>query len=146
MLIRLISLELIEYPDELGALVLADPTQGSVPDFSLEEVNCLVNGVLVALFDQSITPQENIDYAREYCTKWGTPDPGNLEKALAQIKHYNENMPLEGIGYSDSELINDFYGIQRSRSKDEHYTIDQEAHEVDKVLELGDSSKRPTRE
>lgn len=142
MLIRLISLELIEYPDELGALVLADPTQGDVPDFSLEEVNLLVNGVLVMLFDENLTLEENIEQAREHCTMWGTPDAANLEKALAQIKHYNENMALKDIGYSDRDLVLDAYGIQRSHPRSTENVIDQEMHEVGTVPELGNSTKR----
>ena len=111
MLIRLANNNLVEYPDELGALVLADPTCGDVPNFSLEELNCVISGALGMLFDESLTLEQNIAEARVEYTQWGPPSAANLEKAHALIKYYKENIALEDIGYSDRELVNSFYGI-----------------------------------
>lgn len=136
MLIRLVNEQLIECPDELGAFALADPSQGDVPDFSLDEVNLLLNIIVASLFDEGNSLEENIEHARKQLSIWGTPDPANMEKALAQIKHYNENMAVKDIGYSDRDLVHDALGIQRS-NKDDVYVIDQQAREVGNVLELG---------
>jgi hypothetical protein len=141
MLIRLINGELIEYPDELGALALANPRHGDVADFSLDEVNLLLNMMLASIFDENITLEQNIEKAKKHCSAWGNPDAANLEKALALIKHYNANMALKDIGYSDMNFLLDAYGIQSSRLKDEGYIINQQAHEVGKVPELGASTK-----
>ena len=111
MLIRLANDDLVEYPDELGALVLASPRYGDVPDFSLEELNCLISGALGILFDESLSLEQNIAEAKEHHSKWGNPSPANLEKAQALIKYYKENIALEDIGYSDRELLSAAYGI-----------------------------------
>lgn len=111
MKIRLANDDLVEYPDELGALVLADPACGDVPDFSLEELNCVISGALGVLFDESLTLEQNIEEAwREY-TQWGAPSAANLQKARALIKYYKENIALESIGYSDRKLLHAAYGI-----------------------------------
>ncbi len=111
MLIRLANDALVEYPDELGALVLADPSNGDVPEFSLEELNCVISGALGVMFDESLTLEQNIAEARIEYTKWGNPSAANMEKAHALIKSYKENIAAEDIGYSDSALVNSFYGI-----------------------------------
>jgi hypothetical protein len=137
MLIRLANDDLLEYPDDLGALVLADPTQGDVPDFSLEELNCLISGALGMLFDEGLTLEQNIEQAREHYTRWGSPSAANMEKARAQIKNYKENIAEKDIGYSDRELINEFYGIQSSSRKFDDNVIDEAPRSVVKVAALG---------
>lgn len=129
MLIRLINLELIEYPDDLGALVMADLNQVDEQPFSLEEVNLIVNGVLVLLYDENLTLEENIKFAREHCLLSGMPDDAAMQKGFEQIKYYNEKISVEQIGYSSQELINEYYCTKPSR-KDKPYTIDQNLHEV----------------
>lgn len=141
MLIRLANDDLVEYPDELGALVLAEPIHGDVPDFSLEELNCVINCNLGMIFDDELTLEQNIDKAREFYSMWGQPDAANLEKALALVKQYTENIALKDIGYIDKELLNDFYGIQSNRPRSTENVIAQEMHEVGNVAELGDSTK-----
>jgi hypothetical protein len=58
MLIRLINLKLIEYSDDLGALVMADIIRTDADPFSLEEVNLIVNCVLVPFYDETLTLEE----------------------------------------------------------------------------------------
>jgi hypothetical protein len=129
MLIRIITLELIEYPDDLGALVMADVSRNDVPPFSLEEINLIVNGILGLLYDEDLTLEENISYARTHCGRWGTPDAAALQKGLEQIKHYNQNIPAEQIGYSSQELVELYYHMEPPRTA-KPYTIDQSLHEV----------------
>ncbi|WP_338846945.1 hypothetical protein V8J88_24660 [Massilia sp. W12] len=112
MLIRIENDELLEYPDELGALVLADPRDGDMPDFPLDIVNCLLHDTLVRLFDASYTLQQNIAKAEAYCAKWGQPSPSNLAKARAMIADYNANIPPESIGFVDKDLMNYLYFSQ----------------------------------
>lgn len=109
--------------------MLAESIQTDAPPIPLEEVNLVVNGVLGLLYDEALTLEENISYAREHCTRWGTPDAAALQKGLEQIKHYNENMPAEQIGYSSQELITDYYCTEPRRTA-KPYTIDQSLHEV----------------
>ncbi len=129
MLIRIITEELIEYPDELGALVLADSTRPGAPPIPLDEVNLVVNGVLGLLYDEKITTEENIKNAHAHCTQWRMPDDAAMQKALAQIKDYNENIPTDEIGYSSQDLIADYYCMEPKR-KAEPYTIEQKLHET----------------
>ncbi|WP_338847746.1 hypothetical protein V8J88_03250 [Massilia sp. W12] len=110
MLIRLANDALVEYPDELGILVLADPSQGDVPDFTLEELNCLISGALGMLYDESATLQQNIHAAQIHFSKWGIASPANLEKARTLLEVYKQIAP-QNIGYSDLQLIKSAYGI-----------------------------------
>jgi hypothetical protein len=130
MLIRLTNLELIEYPDELGALVMADLMRTDSEPFSLEEINLIVNGVLVPLYDEALTLEENISYAKEHCILTGMPDAATMQKGYEQIKRYNEDMLVEQIGYSSQELISEYYCTQPGK-KSETYTIDQNLHEIE---------------
>ncbi len=123
MLIRLDNDELVEYPDELGALVLADPRDGDVPDFSLDVLNALISSSLGMLFDKSLALEQNIAEARAHYTAWGSPSSANMEKARALIASYNRNTALEDIGYSDSELINDLYCIPSAKSANQSIVI-----------------------
>jgi hypothetical protein len=75
MLIRFGNDELVEYPDELGVLVLAEPSHGDVPDFSPDELNCVLNCNLGVIYDESMTLDENIQKAREFYSKWGSLPP-----------------------------------------------------------------------
>ncbi len=129
MLIRLTNLALIEYPDELGALVMADLMRTDSEPFSIEETNLIVNGVLVPLYDETLTLEENIKFAREHCILSGIPDAATMQKGYEQIKRYNGGMLVEQIGYSSQELINEYYCTQPG-TKSQIYTIDQNQHEV----------------
>ena len=117
MLIRLENDELIEYPDEVGALALADPSHGDVEDMPLDELNLVVNGLLAMFYEEELSLEQNIAEARDHYTKWGTPSESNMAKALAQIKFYNENVAPAEVGYGPLELVKELYGIQSSKPK-----------------------------
>lgn len=129
MKIRIITDELIKYPDELGALAMADVNKPAVPPFSPDEVNLFVNGILGMLYDNALTREENIVHAKAYCTTWGTPDGGAMEKGFMQIKDYNEKIPAEQVGYSNQELI-DLYYLDRPTHITVPYTIEQNMPET----------------
>jgi hypothetical protein len=125
MLIRLENEELIEYPDELGALVLADPREGDVPDFSLDLVNCLIHDTLVTMFDTSRTLEQNIAEAKAYYKNWGNPSDANMEKARALIESYNKNITPEEVGYIDRDLMSYLYFTHDPKNAAQSTIIDQ---------------------
>ncbi len=124
MLVRLDNNELLEYPDELGALLLADPSEGDVPDFSLEEINCLISGGFAALYDEGLTLEKNIAHAIEHYTRWGKPTESNLEKARQQIKYYKENISPDQVVSMDVEIGSQTEDMQRDKPKAEVYIIE----------------------
>ena len=144
MLIRLENENLVEYPDEVGALALADPSEGDVPDYSLDELNLTVNGLLAVLYDEELTLEENIEQARENYTRWGIPNEDNMGKALALIKFYNENVAPTDIGYGPFELIKELYGIPSSKPKAEVYIVDNMPSPPKKLLTLNESTEEPS--
>lgn len=117
MLVRLDNNELVEYPDEVGALLLADPAHGDVPDYSLEEINCLISGGFAALYDVALTLEQNIEQAKEHYTMWGNPTTSNMEKALAQIKYYKENVAPSDVVAMDFEQDKEPGGVKISPAK-----------------------------
>ena len=136
MLIRLPNDEIVTYPDELGALILAEPIHGDVPDFSLDELNCILNCNLAMLYDEDITLAENIQKANEFYSTWGPPDAANLAKARTLVAQYVENIKVAELGYVPKEVFNEFFGIQSNRPKAGEKVIDQEMREVGAILAL----------
>jgi hypothetical protein len=129
MLIRIDNDELVEYPDDLVAMMLAAPVvddHGEYPTLSIEEFNCLVHGMLGMLAGQGHTLAQNIDNIREYCALMSSPDPANLEKARAQVKLYNETLTASEISNVDRETMHAVFPFQNQRGKtDDDNIIDQ---------------------
>ena len=143
MLIRIISEELIEYPDELGALVLAETIDPGDPPIPLDEVNLLINGVLGLLYDEKHSLEENIKFAIAHCTRRGMPAAAKLQKGLEQIKDYNENVPTFEIGYSSQDLI-DYYYLD-PKPKPKPHTMDNDLQDAGKTPILaGSTSTQPS--
>jgi hypothetical protein len=143
MLIRLANEELVEYPDEVGALALADPSEGDVPDFSLVELNLTINGLLAMFYDEELTIEENIAWARTHYTRWGTPTAVNMEKARSLIEVYKESVAQADIGYGPLELVKELYGIQ---SKSDVYIIENMPDSPKKLLTFSDGDEESTRQ
>ncbi len=142
MLIRLENDDLIEYPDEVGALALADRSKGDVLDFSKDELNLMVNALLAMFYEEELTLEENIEWARKHYTKWGLPTDSNMAKAHALIKFYNENVAPADIGYGPLELVKEFYGIESSKLKEEVYTVENMPNSPKKLIEHSDISEK----
>jgi hypothetical protein len=135
MLIRLNNLELIEYPDDLGALVMADIIRDEEPRFSIEEINLLINGVLAPLYDEKLTLEQNINDAKVHCSHWGIPDDAAMLKGFTAVRQYNENVSAEQIGYVRQELVSEYYCTKSNRKAQAH-TIEQNFREVKPLPEL----------
>lgn len=105
MLIKIYNNKLVEFPDDLAARILATPLMDEdLADYSIEEVNALIHGVLGALFEEEWTLNQNIAEVRSIYAPQRAPSAANMEKAHALIKHYNDNIGLEDIAWVSADL------------------------------------------
>ena len=117
MLIRSHINELLEYPDDLVAMMLASPFHGDLDDesdWSIQEINCLIHAMLGAAFDETLTLEQNIEKIRHVYAPFGEPPAANLKRAQALVRLYNENLPVEEIGRVDSETIRAVFPFQNT--------------------------------
>lgn len=108
MLIRSDDNTLVEYPDELVAMMLASPFHGELgeaDEWSIDELNCLIHGMLGTFFDESLSLAQNIAKIEESYAQLGSPSESNLAKARALVKFYNENLSEAEIGIADRATI-----------------------------------------
>lgn len=106
MLIRIYNDEIVEFPDDLAARILAIPiVDEDVPDYSIEEVNALIHGVLGALFEEELTLEQNIAEVSDIYAPQCPVSAANLEKAFALIRNYNENIAVADIACVSADLI-----------------------------------------
>ena len=83
MLIRLNNDILNEIPDEIGILILADPSYGNaIPDLTPQDVNVLIHGILGALFDSSVSLDENMEKIVELYSEIPEPSESNQKIAM----------------------------------------------------------------
>lgn len=125
MLIRLENGELAQYPDELGALVLADPGEGDVPDFPPDLVNCLIHDALVTMFDPSLTLAQNIANTQAYYAGGEVPSEANMKKARELIENYNKTISPEDVGCLDSDLMRYLYFTHDTNNTAQSMIIEQ---------------------
>ncbi|QFT56484.1 hypothetical protein [Microbulbifer sp. THAF38] len=108
MLIRIETGELKEFPEDLAALILADPSCGEEdkPEFTAEEVNALLHAILgtYAVRDE-ISFEENIERIRKRYEAIGQPSEENLRIAQESIQAYVREIKGDDIGMVDNELI-----------------------------------------
>jgi hypothetical protein len=106
MLIRIDTGEFREFPDELAALILADPSCGDeYPDFSPNEVNILIHGVLGTYYEPSKSFEENITKVRKLYSSIGKPDDENYYIACKAISRYNQEIHENEIGLVDKDEL-----------------------------------------
>ncbi|WP_444956964.1 hypothetical protein [Microbulbifer sp. ZKSA002] len=107
MLIRIETGELIEIPEELGALVLIDPFSSSSgqPEFSAEEVNALVHSILGTYFDSELSREENINKVKEIYAQFEPPSAEALSIARKSIEAYVKEIESAQVGMIDGELV-----------------------------------------
>ncbi|WP_299948051.1 hypothetical protein [uncultured Microbulbifer sp.] len=107
MLIRIETGELKEFPEDLAALILADPSCGEddKPEFTAEEVNALLHAILGTFARDEISFEENIEKIRERYESIGRPCEENLRIAQESIQAYVREIKGDDIGMVDSELV-----------------------------------------
>lgn len=140
MLIRSHNNELLEYPDDLVAMMLASPFHGDLDDesdWSIQEINCLIHAMLGAAFEDTLTLEQNIEKIRHVYAPFGEPTAANLKRAQALVCLYNENLTAEEIGYSDKETIRTVFPFQSTT-----HIVDAE-NGVEQALKLGDTVAAP---
>ncbi len=106
MLIKIYNDELVQLPDDLATLILASPLVGNdVPNYTLEEVNAVVHGILGTFFEEEATLAQNIAEVREIYAARPAPCHANLEKAAALIANYNQQIAPADIGRVSDYLV-----------------------------------------
>lgn len=106
MLIRIYNDQIVEFPDDLAAVLLACPLIGSdVPDYSIEEVNAVIHSILGAFFEEEFTLEQNIAAIREIYAPQCPPVAANLKKAFSLIMSYNENIAMDDIAHVGADLV-----------------------------------------
>lgn len=106
MLIRIFDDAIVDFPDDLAALILADPSfDDDFPEFSIVEVNAIIHGTLGAFFKQHFSLNENIERVRDRYASIASPNAVNLAAALASIRNYNSNIEIEEIGVIDRSFL-----------------------------------------
>ena len=107
MLIRIDDDILREFPDDLAALIVADPTSTEkILEFSTYDINVLVHGIFGAFYDKSLSYEQNIEKMREKYSKYGQPDEDVYLAACKAVKAYITEVKNEDIGVADpSDVI-----------------------------------------
>lgn len=106
MLIRIGENLFREFPEDLAALILSDPSSSDVDQsFSADDVNVLIHGIFGTHYDFSISYDENLNKVREIYQAMGQPDREAYVAAEAGIRLYNQNIDKEQIGLVDSEYL-----------------------------------------
>ncbi len=106
MWIRLPDETFAECPDEVAALILADPMSGNIlPDFSLAEINALVHWGLGAFADDDLTWTEMLEEVKAAYLDLPGWSATNVEKAQQMILNYNTLVKPEEIGRVDIRTL-----------------------------------------
>lgn len=106
MLIRIDADSLREFPDEIAILILADPSMGDEkPDFTAQEVNVLVHGIVGTFYDHSLSFEENVEKVRERFSIIDKPTDENYSIACEAIKSYKDEISEDEIGMVDSDEV-----------------------------------------
>lgn len=106
MLIRVSEEHLREFPDELAALILADPLcSDDECDFSVEDVNLLVHGIVGTHYDFSLSYESNIEKIEALYKSMGEPNNQTYLAAEKAIDLYNQSVESQDIGLVDKALI-----------------------------------------
>lgn len=106
MLIRVSEEQLREFPDNLAALILADPLCSDEEcDFSVEDVNLLVHGIVGTHYDFSLSYESNIEKIEALYNSMGEPNNQTYLAAQTAVDLYNQTVEVNEIGLVDKSLI-----------------------------------------
>lgn len=106
MLIRVNDNTLREFPDELAAIILTDPScADNSLTFTAHEVNVLIHGIFGTYYDPSISYEKNIDKVRKIYLKLEKPTEEAYLLALEAIASYNHQINQDQIGLVNKEEL-----------------------------------------
>lgn len=107
MQIRIPDGPLLAIPDELAAMILADPMSGDaqLPEFTLEEINGLVHWAMGTFSEPELTWDEIIQKTIRIYSELPGWNAEHLKKALEMVQHYNRTIKEEDIGRVDMALF-----------------------------------------
>jgi hypothetical protein len=99
MLIRLPNDSIRDMPDEIGALLLSDPSHDDdISDFTGQDVNVVIHGILASYFEDTKSFEEIIEEIRTQFLKFGPAKDEKVRIATDLIKKYNIEIKNEEIG------------------------------------------------
>lgn len=100
-----------EFPDNIAALMIADPSYGrEIPDLSANEVNTLIHGILASIYDPSLNFEENLRNIEHRYSTISKPSSEAMSFALNLVDKYKDEIKESEIGmvsfddmYQDSQ-------------------------------------------
>lgn len=121
--IKIDETTLIEFPDDLAALLIADPSYGdTAPEFGAQEVNILIHGLLASLYDVNRPLEQNIANIREQYGSIVQPVEVAIQTAIRSIHRYNAEISEEDIGLVNADDMLQF-------NQDSLLTLGRNSHE-----------------
>lgn len=117
MLIRIETGELKAFPEDLAALILADPSCGEddKPEFTADEVNALLHAILGTFARVEISFEENIERIRKRYESIKQPSEENLQLARVSIQTYVREIKGADIGMVDNEFVDLLFTTDKER-------------------------------
>lgn len=99
MLVRLPDDTIRDMPDDIGALLLSDPSyDDDISDFSGHDVNVVIHGILASYIEPFKTFDETMEDIRTHFGQLPSAKPEKIKTALDLIKKYNVEIKNEEIG------------------------------------------------
>jgi len=103
-LIRVGDKILREFPDELAALILADPScDDGLSEFTANEVNVLIHGIFGTHYDPSVSYERNIEKISKIYFEIAKPSEESYLLAREAVNSYNQEISQEKIGLVDTD-------------------------------------------
>lgn len=88
-----------EFPDDVAALIIADPSYGDeIIDLNASEVNVLIHGVLASIYNPTLSFEENINNIKTRYMDTAKPNKEALNVALGLIEKYKIEIEDDDIG------------------------------------------------
>ncbi|MDP5209449.1 hypothetical protein [Microbulbifer sp. 2205BS26-8] len=111
MLIRIETGELIEFPEDLAALVLIDPLSDGddQPIFTAEEVNLLLHSIVGTHYDPELSREDNIKEIEELYGQFKPPSAQTLRLAQQSIRAYVREIKRDEIGMVNREQVDQMF-------------------------------------
>jgi hypothetical protein len=109
MLVRVEDDLVVELPDDIGVLILSDPSYGdTLSDMTPHEVNVLIHGILGAFYEDDISIEENIVAIRTMYSSIESASDENKATAMAAVKSYNLKVEYKNVGIFQADELFQF--------------------------------------